>query len=37
MTGKSIRLFLAEGTPHGLISAEIRVPGSEHIITETGE
>ncbi len=23
MTGKSIRLFLAEGTPHGLISAEI--------------
>lgn len=23
MIGKSIRLFLAEGTPHGLISAEI--------------
>lgn len=23
MTGKTIRLFLAEGTPHGLISAEI--------------
>jgi len=23
MTGKSIRLFLADGTPHGLISAEI--------------